>query len=139
KEMGLKMGVNHAISGPNELKSAMLNLPSTSMHRPAMGRQVFKGGFDQVYDCIGSQRSLDDALRSSRARGHITLVGCAGQIDKLDWTFVWSNELTIEGTHAYAKQEEYQGEVLSTQNLLFKLIEKHPQYPLTQLVTHQFK
>ena len=107
-------------------------------HKPLIGKDVFVGGFDAVYDCIGSPESLSDALSLSRGHGKITLVGCAGEIKKLDWTFVWANELSVVGTHAYSKKEKCQGKELSTHELLIELIQKHPDYPLAQLVTHEF-
>lgn len=44
----------------------------------------------------------------------------------------------VIGTHAYSKKECWQGEELSTQQLLLRLIEKQPDYPLERLVTHEF-
>ena len=85
-------------------------------HKPLIGKDVFVGGFDAVYDCIGSPESFSDALSLSRGRGKITLVG----------------------THAYSKKERWQGKELSTHELLIELIQKHPDYPLAQLVTHEF-
>ncbi|WP_176446666.1 zinc-binding dehydrogenase [Lentibacillus sp. CBA3610] len=96
------------------------------------------GGFDSIYDCIGSKESLDDSLRLARERGKVTLVGCAGEIKNLDWSFVWANELSVLGTHAYSKKEYWQGVTISTQELLFNLIQQHQDYPLEQLVTHEY-
>lgn len=138
KEMGLKLGVDEALTGRKELEGSMLKISETTRHKPALGRGVFRGGYDAVYDCIGSQESLDDALRMARGRGRMTLVGCAGEIKNLDWTFIWANELSVLGTHAYSKNETWLGKEISTQRLLFELIEQHKNYPLDELVTHEF-
>ena len=71
-------------------------------------------------------------------RGKVTLVGGAGEIKKLDWTFVWTNELSVLGTHAYVKEESWQGKTASTHELLLDLIEQRPDYPLETLVTHEY-
>lgn len=138
KEMGLKLGVHEALTSRKEVEDSILNLSETTRHKPAIGRDVFRGGFDAVFDCIGSQESLDDSLRMTRGRGFVTLVGCAGEIKKLDWTFIWANELSVLGTHAYSKKEWWQSREISTQDLLIELIEQHRTYPLESLVTHEF-
>ncbi|HLQ96801.1 MAG TPA: alcohol dehydrogenase catalytic domain-containing protein [Pseudogracilibacillus sp.] len=138
KEMGLTLGVDQSITDRKKLEEAVLRNPETTKHKPTIGKDVFLGGFDAVYDCIGSETSLDDSLRMARGRGKVTLVGCAGEMKKLDWTFVWSNELNVLGTHAYSKNETWQGKDISTQELLLQLIEQNPEYPIEKLVTHEF-
>lgn len=138
KEMGLTLGVDQGVTNTNELEARLLQLPNTSSHKPTIGKNVFVGGFDAVYDCIGSETSVDDALRMVSERGKVTLVGCAGELKKLDWTFIWANELSVLGTHAYAKKEVWQGKEMSTQSLLLDLLEKNPNYPLEKLITHEF-
>ena len=137
--MGLTLGVNQGVTNLKELEHMMLqNIPNTTKHKPVVGRSVFMGGFDAVYDCIGSKESLNDAISMTRGRGKITLVGCAGEIKKLDWTFVWANELSLLGTHAYSTKEVWQGKEISTQELLLEVIQHHKDYLLEQLVTHEF-
>ncbi|WP_059105763.1 zinc-dependent alcohol dehydrogenase [Shouchella shacheensis] len=138
KEMGIKMGVNEGLISRKDLEDTILNMPETSKQKPLLGRDVFIGGFDSIYDCIGSKESLGDSLIMARERGKVTLVGCAGEIKSLDWSFVWANELSILGTHAYSKKEYWQGETISTQELLLDLIQQHQDYPLEQLVTHEY-
>lgn len=138
KEMGINLGVNEGLTSRKDLEETVLNMPETSRHKPALGRDVFVGGFDSVYDCIGSKESLDDSLRMARERGKVTLVGCAGEIKNLDWSFVWANELSVLGTHAYSKKETWHGKETSTQELLLELIEQHKDYSLEQLVTHEY-
>lgn len=138
REMAVKLGADKAVTSRQQVKEFMLTFPETTQHKPVIGTDVFVGGFDAVYDCIGSQESVADAVSLSRGRGKITLVGCAGEIKKLDWTFVWANELSVVGTHAYSKKELWQGKAQSTHNLLIELIQKHPNYPLEELITHEF-
>src|SRR5699024_12803270 len=78
--LGLTLGVDQGITNRNKLTEAVLQNPETTKHKPTIGKEVFLGGFDAVYDCIGSEDSLDDALRVTRGRGKVTLVGCAGEL-----------------------------------------------------------
>lgn len=138
KEIGLTLGANEALTSRKELEQSIVNLPETKSYKPLVGRNVYTGGFDAVYDCIGSDESLDDALRMVRARGKVTLVGCAAEIKRLDLSFVWANELSVLGTHAYSKKEVWEGKGLSTHELLLERIEQHKHYPLEQLATHEY-
>lgn len=63
---------------------------------------LLEDGVDVVFDCVGSEQTIDDALRSLRPRGNLVLVGTAGS-QKVDWSFVWHRELTIRGTVNYAQ------------------------------------
>lgn len=138
KKAGIELGVDNGVTNTKELKQIMLQLPQTTSHKPLVGEQVYIGGFDAVYDCIGSEASLDQSLSLARERGKVTLVGCAGEIKNLDCTFIWANELSVLGTHAYSKKEVWQGQEISTQKLLVQLLLNNPDYPLEQLVTHEF-
>ncbi|MBW3561258.1 MAG: zinc-binding dehydrogenase [Actinobacteria bacterium] len=69
---------------------------------------VLEAGFDVVYDCIGSDQTLDDATRMTRPRGTTVLVGTAGR-RSVDWTFVWLRDLTIRGTFSYGHVDALDG------------------------------
>lgn len=138
KEFGLKLGVDNGLTSNGDLINSLLELPETIRHRPIIGKDVYTGGYDVIYDCIGSRQSIDDSLRMAKERGNVVLAGGAGEIKKIDWTFVWTNELSIIGTHAYSKRESFQGKTISTQQLLLNLIEQHKDYPLDSLITHEF-
>jgi threonine dehydrogenase-like Zn-dependent dehydrogenase len=101
-ELATRLGAHRAVrpSGEDTVETLGRELGSAVL-RPTLGRPFLASGFDRVIDCIGSQTSLDDALRVARAGATLVLVGCAGVVPSLDWTFVWSRELTIAGTLAY--------------------------------------
>lgn len=105
--------------------------------RPILGRSVLAGGgYDFIYDCVGTAQSLQDALYFAKPRGTIVLVGAPGELPGLDWTFVWARELTIVGTLGYGL-ETWQGERLPTFALTMRLMRERP-LPLARLITHRF-
>jgi threonine dehydrogenase-like Zn-dependent dehydrogenase len=128
QEAGLALGADHAIRGVDDV----VRLTGARRYKPLIGRDVLVGGFDQVYDCVGSAPSLQDALYYTRARGTIVLVGAPGMLS-LDWTFVWSRELAIVGTLGYGL-EDWRGERLRTFDLTMRLMQPE----LRRLVTHTF-
>lgn len=106
-------------------------------HRPLVGRDVLTGGFDQVYDCVGSASSLDAAIRVARPRGRIVILGGPAEIDRLDWTLAWTRELRIEGSYVYGREAAAEG-APHTMDLAMRLLLEHPGVPIGQVVTHRY-
>jgi L-iditol 2-dehydrogenase len=104
--------------------------------RPVIGRPFLSGGFRRVYDCVGSRASLDDALRVTGGGGTIVMVGAAGEVPKIDLTFLWQKELKLEGTVFYA-EEEWRGRRARTFEAVLELLGT-TRAPLASLVTHKF-
>ena len=69
--------------------------------KPILGRQVAVGGFDRTFLCVGEKRGADDALRFTREGGTVVMLGNAGTLDGLDWTFLWFKELVVRGSLCY--------------------------------------
>lgn len=109
---------------------AALKETGARLYRPLLGRPVLMGGFEWVYDCAGNRRSLNDALRAAGSNGTVVLVGTAGEISHLDWSFVWAKELTVIGTMGYGSPQ--------TWDLALQKMAARPGYPLARLVTHRF-
>lgn len=108
--------------------------------QPTLGRPFLVGGFDRVFDCVGTRESLDDSLRLTRAGGTLVLLGCAGEIRDLDWSFVWSRELTIAGSLAYGFTDDPRVAPPSRRRtfaLTLDLLTTTAR-PLRDLVTHTF-
>ncbi len=101
------------------------------------GNYGFFGGFDVVYDCVGTAASLSDSFKLTRARGTTVLLGTSSIGLALDTTAVWSKELTVLG--GYGRQiENYDGARMHTYELLWTLIQKGKINPAGML-THTFR
>lgn len=68
------------------------------------GHQAFVGGFDVVYDCVGTGQSLTDAMKYARSRGTVVLVGTSN-ISLVDTCPLWFDELTLIGVNGRAFEE----------------------------------
>jgi threonine dehydrogenase-like Zn-dependent dehydrogenase len=106
-------------------------------HRPLVGNDVLTGGFEQVYDCVGTARSLDACLRVAAPRGRVVIVGGPATIRELDWTLAWTRELRIEGSYVYGTEHGLPGGP-HTIDAALRLLAGHPEVPLGELVTHRF-
>lgn len=122
------------VGGALEAASKLLG---ASLYKPTLGRPVTDWGFDVVFDCVGSRESIDDGLRATRQGGSFVLLGAAGEIPKLDWSFVWSREIKLLGSCGYGR-EEWQGTTRHTFEVTMELLQKQPEYPVDRLITHVY-
>lgn len=99
------------------------------------GHHAFIGGFDTVYDCVGTGSSLTDAMKYARARGTVVQVGTS-QIVLADTCPLWFNEQTVLGVNGRAI-EEHAGRRLHTYEIVFDLMTRG-RLRLSGLLTHRF-
>jgi len=107
------------------------------LYKPMLGKRVMIGGADVVYECVGSDGSLDDALRFVRAGGRLALVGLIGQTRKVDWMPLWFQELNVTGTNCACALEEHEGEKLRTFEWAIRWMAEG-KLDLSPLLTHRF-
>jgi threonine dehydrogenase-like Zn-dependent dehydrogenase len=81
-------------------------LPHARSYRPMLAPRFVEGGPSLVYDTVGSQGSIEDALALTREGGRIILVGAAAKV-ATDWTRVWYRQLTVAGIFAYGRAPAY--------------------------------
>lgn len=99
------------------------------------GHHAFIGGFDVVYDCVGSGSSLTDAMKYARAGGVIVEVGTT-QIVLADTCPLWFNEQTVLGVNGRAI-ESHGGRRMHTYEVVFELMTRG-RLRLSELLTHRF-
>lgn len=138
RDIASSLGADAALGGGAErdllaLAAADLGVPTM---KPMIGRGMLAGGYDAVFDCIGSKESLDDAIRVIGPGGKLVLVGAAGQIPSIDLTPIWTKEVELEGT-VYYGHEEWRGVRRRTFDLTRELLEGTAR-PYGSLVTHRF-
>jgi L-iditol 2-dehydrogenase len=104
--------------------------------KPIFGSPVIQGGADVVYECVGRDQSINDALRFAKSKGKVNLLGVASIPRKVDWTPIWLNELEVKGSFA-CSTEEYRGERRRTYDVAIDLL-RTGKADLTALVTHRF-
>ncbi len=131
-----RFGASEVVSPGLEARQALIDTGARA-YQPLVGPEVYSsGGFPLIFDCVGSEGSLEQALRYGAPRGRVVLLGCAGELGKLDLTFVWARELRVRGSVGYGL-EDWRGSRRHTIEItLDRLVEGAA--PVREMVTHVF-
>ena len=107
-----------------------------TLYKPVLGKRVMTGGADWVFECVGADGSIDDALRFTRGGGTMVLVGLAAIPRGIDWTSIWLKELTVTGSFS-CSTELFNGQPIRTYQLALDLMRQG--LDLSPLLTHRFR
>jgi len=118
-------------------RRAAVEVTGARTHRPIVGDEVLTGGFELVFDAVGSAASVDASLRVVAPRGRLVLLGTAGELQHLDLTLAWARELRIIGSYVYGREPSLPGAPHTFDYLLDRLAEPGAP-PVAELVTHRF-
>lgn len=135
-ELAGALGASETVAPGDEARQALVDTGARA-YMPVVGDEVYAGGgFEAVFDCVGSRASISQALRFASPRGGVVVLGCAGQIRKLDLTFLWARELRVQGYVGYGA-ERWDGRALHTFEITLERMAADPG-ALGDLVTHVF-
>ena len=136
QELARAFGASEVVTPGEEAREALIGTGAQG-YKPSLGDEVYAGGgFPLIYDCVGRPSSIAQALTYAAARGTVVMLGCAGNVSKLDLTWVWAREIEVHGFVGYGL-ETYRGERMHTFELALRLMEQS-MAPLFKVVTHAF-
>ena len=88
-----------------ELVPALADWAEGVLHQPFLGLPwVHPGGFDVIYDTVGSPQTLEVGVRVARARATIAITGVATP-GRFEWTPWYFKELRLIGSNAFGIEE----------------------------------
>lgn len=99
-ELAEKYGANRVLYSDNSIEE-IAKIAGGKVLTPILGDKYMLGGFDRIFDCVGSERSIKDSLRFVSSGGTIVLVGLSSKIN-IDSTLIWLKEVSIKGIYGYA-------------------------------------
>ena len=121
---------------PEERFARIAERTGGSVQRVRFGNCMLSGGYDVVFDCVGSRASITESLKWTRSRGQVVLVA-TGHGRGVDLTPIWFGELKVRG--AYGRQMEvYDGRRISTYQLTHELMTAG-KLNVRPLLTHTFR
>jgi threonine dehydrogenase-like Zn-dependent dehydrogenase len=135
-EMARRLGADEVVSEPDHLYERMAEITGARHYRFPLNRGMLLGGFDVVYDCVGSAASVTDGLRWARAGGTFVLIGLTFESLRVDLSPVWYQEVDLIGSHTFGV-ENWKGRRAHTFELVIEMMQegiwKHD-----GLITHRF-
>ncbi len=141
EEAARRLGADEVISDHNKdlLYQKVADLAGGHLIKPALGKKILYGGSgpDIIFDSVGTDLTLDDALHLVKNNGTIVIVGMGfGITRKTDWVLGIYKQLDILGSMMHGI-EDHNGKPLDTFELAFELMKENPTY-FDDLVTHVF-
>lgn len=131
-----RLGADHVLTDRRDTYKMVAELTDARQYEGMLGGQTLVGGFDVIYDCVGAAKTLEDALRWTRAGGTVVVVGIDFKRLKLDLTPVWYYEVDVVGTYANGA-ETWNGERVSTFELTARWFAEG-KLTADGLITHRF-
>lgn len=135
QEFALKLGAHHILEG--DPYKAVAHATGGKIYEGMFKNRMIMGGFDVVYDCVGSAFAFHNCLRWLKARGTYVKIGHHLCPTAYDETPIWWQEINIVGVNAHG-MEEYEGRKISTFDLVIELIQQG-RLSLEGFITHRFK
>jgi len=131
--MALKMGAHGTVSAGKETYRDLARLTGAKYHSGPFGNEIMLGGFDVIYDCVGSNDTLQNALRWVRGNGHVVLIGINFNPGSIDYSPVWNQEIRLTGINCHAGETGS----LTSFDIAADLIRKK-KIRLDGMITHRF-
>ena len=134
-EMAAKLGADEVIVDEDPYQAAA-RITSGTLCNGMFKNRVLLGGFDVVYDCVGSSKTLRDSLRWTRAGGTVVLAGVSLKPMHIDLTPVWFQEVDLIGVYSHG-MEVWNGIERTTYDLTVDLLQKK-KLSMDGFITHRF-
>ncbi|MEN8374252.1 MAG: alcohol dehydrogenase catalytic domain-containing protein [Gemmatimonadota bacterium] len=135
RRMAEAAGADVLLRGGDDALKWAASLPGARVFEPSMAPDFVEGGPSLVFDTVGSQRTVGEALTLTREGGRLVLVGGAAKVTA-DWTRVWYRQLTIAGVIAYG-DAPFRGQRRDIYDIALELMREGGLNDL-DLVTHEF-
>lgn len=134
-EAAKRLGATEILRG--NLYQEIAQRTGAKIMKPLLGKLVVEGGVDRVYDCVGSSRSIDDAIRLTRSGGKVIQVASPGMAKGVDWTAIFAKELTVLAARQFNDVEPYHGKTWRAFDLAIDLMTKG-KLDLGWMISHKY-
>lgn len=101
--------------------------------RGPFSNEILLGGFDAIYDTIGNDATLQNALRWTRGGGTVVVLGINFKPGKIDYSPVWCQEVNLIGINCHATERDGR----TSFQIAAELLERGAADP-ADFITHRF-
>lgn len=121
--------------GVDSIYDRAVQITGAKLYKPMLQKSICTGGFDRIFDCVGSTKTINESFRVAAGEATVVIIGI--QIPgRVDWAPVWMKGLKIIGNLGHGSAE-YGGKKLHCFEIAIDLV-KNGRIDLTDLITHRF-
>ncbi len=102
-EVATRMGAT-SILYPEDGVTTVARMTGAKLYRGQIGAEMLVGGFDVVYDTLGTEQSLRQALSWAREGGVVVLAARSHNWLRMDMSAVWNREVSLVGAFAHGAE-----------------------------------
>ena len=102
-EVATRMGATRILY-PEDGVAAVARMTGAKLYRGQIGAELLVGGFDVVYDTLGTERSLRQALGWAREGGAVVLAARSLQWMRMDLSAIWNREVALLGAYSHGAE-----------------------------------
>jgi threonine dehydrogenase-like Zn-dependent dehydrogenase len=136
QEMAERLGATHILSDRAGYQD-IARVTGGRFFSAPLNKGLVTGGFEIVYDCVGTPKTISDAVRWTRANGTVVLVGLHMKpMKKLDLSLVWYHQVNLIGSYVHG-MDTWNGQRRHTYQWVIDLL-RDGKLPVEALVTHRF-
>jgi len=136
QEIAENLGANHVLSDRVSYRE-IAQLTGGQFFSAPLNKGIVTGGFDIVYDCVGTPQTTTDALRWTRANGTVVMVGLHMKpMKKVDLSLVWYHQVNLIGTYVHG-MDTWNGQRKHTYEWTIELF-RDGRLPIGDMITHRF-
>ncbi|HKZ54323.1 MAG TPA: alcohol dehydrogenase catalytic domain-containing protein [Anaerolineales bacterium] len=114
----------------------LARITSAKLYRAPLNRGMLLGGFEVIYDCVGSPQTVFDSVRWARAGGAVVLIGLLLDLRAIDLSPIYYQEVDLIGSNTFG-MENWQGRRLHTFDLVIERM-RDGAWGHAGLITHRF-
>ncbi len=119
RDLALRQGADEVWMSGDDLLERAAAATGGRVYAGFGQNRTLVGGFDIVYDCVGSASTLQTSLRLARSRGSVVLMGAGLRPLNVDLTPVWYNEVNLIGSVSHCRSL-WQGETVGDFDLAIR-------------------
>lgn len=132
------MGANEFLRLPKKKRDRFAEIAGhtgAGIHRIRFGNYMLTGGYDVIFDCVGSPLSINESLKWVRSRGQVVMVATTSG-GRVDLTPLWFRELKYVGISG-RQLENFAGRRIGTYHLVLEMMTQG-KLDVRSLLTHTF-
>jgi threonine dehydrogenase-like Zn-dependent dehydrogenase len=134
-EMARRLGADEIITGGNEYEK-VAHVTGGHLYTGLLGNKMLLGGYDVIYDIVGTGQTIKDGLRWARAGGTIVVVGISLKIIRTDLSPLWHQEVNLMGSLVHGI-ESWDGQRVHGYHRVIRWM-RDGSLPTAHLITHRF-